>query len=92
MKAFLHCPMVDAKTLKLRFRVGDLDLPQRRTRYTINCSREEEDAQLCPRGKENESRAHIVGYFEIYKGERDVLEVRQIDECDMEKFNAVPGR
>ena len=29
------------KTLKLQFRVGDLDLPERRKRYTI--SQEEED-------------------------------------------------
>ena len=29
MKTYLHGPMDDAKTLKLRFRVGDLDLPAR---------------------------------------------------------------
>ena len=39
---------------KNRFRVGDLDLPQRRKRYVYTSSREEEeeiDAQVRPRGK-----------------------------------------
>ena len=30
MKTYLHGPMDYAKKLKLRFRVGDLDLPERR--------------------------------------------------------------
>ena len=30
MKTYLHGPMDYAKTLKLRFRVGDLDPPERR--------------------------------------------------------------
>ena len=30
MKTYLHGPMDAAKNLKLRFRVGDLDLPERR--------------------------------------------------------------
>ena len=34
MKAYLHGPLDAAKNLKLRFRVGDLDLPERRKRYT----------------------------------------------------------
>ena len=56
MKTFLHGPMDFAKTLKLRFRGGGLDLPERRQRYT---SREEEvDAQMCPCGKAIESRTH----------------------------------
>ena len=33
MKTYLHGPMDYAKKLKLRFRVGDLDLPERRKRY-----------------------------------------------------------
>ena len=39
---YLHGPMDYAKKLKLRFRVGDLDLPERRKRYTS--SREEDVA------------------------------------------------
>ena len=35
MKTYLHGPMDFAKTLKLRFRVGDLDLPERRKRYQV---------------------------------------------------------
>ena len=59
IKMYLHGPVDFAKTLKLRFRVGDLDLPERRKRYTI--SREEEiDEQMCPCGKATESRIHIV--------------------------------
>ena len=61
-----------AKTLKLRFRVGDLDPPQGRKRYAS--SREEEDAQMCPCvAKTKESRTHVVGECETYKEERDAL-------------------
>ena len=65
MKTHLHGPMDYAKNLKLRFRVGDLDIPERRKRHT--CSREEEDvdAQVCPCGTAIESRTHIVGACEI---------------------------
>ena len=59
MITYLHGPMEHAKTLKLRFRVGDLDLPERRKRYAS--SREEEEiAQMCPCGKAVESGTHIV--------------------------------
>ena len=34
MKMYLHGPMDCAKKVQLRFRVGDLDLPERRKRYT----------------------------------------------------------
>ena len=46
----LACPMDFAKTLKLRFRVGDLDLPERRNRYASGREEEEIDALICPRG------------------------------------------
>ena len=36
MKTYLHGPMDYAKTLKLRFRVGNSDLPERRNRYTTS--------------------------------------------------------
>ena len=76
MKTYLHGPMDCAKTLKLRFRVEDLDLPERRKRYASN--REEgEIAQMCPCGKAVESRTHIVGECEIFKEERNVLEMRK---------------
>ena len=46
VKTYLHGPMDYAKTPKLRFRLGDLDLPERRERYT--CSREaEEEKHRC---------------------------------------------
>ena len=74
MKTYLHGPMDYAKKLKLRFRVGDLDLPERRKRYTS--SREEEDVatNMCPCGTTIESRTHVVGECEIYKEERDAFE------------------
>ena len=50
-ETFLHGPMNYAKTPTLQFRVGNLDLPERRKRYTS--SREEEDAQMCPCGEAN---------------------------------------
>ena len=62
------------KTLKLQFRVGDLDLSGRKRRYS-NSREEEEDAQIRPCGKAVESRTHIVGKCEIYKEELDVLEM-----------------
>ena len=84
----MHGPMDYAKMLKLRFRVGDLDLPERRKRYAS--SREEEIAQMCPCGKAVGSRTHIVGECEIYKEERDLLEeMREIDKCVMEKFGTL---
>ena len=58
-----------AKRLKLRFRVGDVDLPKRRKRYTS--SREEDvDTNMCLCGTTIESRTHIVGECGIYKEER----------------------
>ena len=76
---------VVANKLKLQFRVGDLALPKRK-RYTS--SREEEDVatNMCPCGTTIESRTHVAGECDIYKEERDVLEMRKFDECDMEEF------
>ena len=84
---YLHGPMGYAKKLKLRFRVGDLDLPERRKRYTSSWE-EDVATYMCPCGTIIESRAHIVGECEVYKDERDVLveEMRKLDECDMEEF------
>ena len=92
MKKYLHDPMDPAKSLKLRFRVGDLDLPERRKRYASSREDEEEiDAQMCPCGKAMESRTHMVGECEMYKEERNVLgeEMREIDQCDMEEFGTL---
>ena len=43
---------------------------------------------MCPSGT-IESRTHIVRECEIYKEERDALEMRKVDECDMEEFGRV---
>ena len=59
MKRYLHGPMACAKTLKLRFRVGDQDLPERRKRYnTSSRGEEKEDARMCPCGKVVEQNSH----------------------------------
>ena len=67
MKQYLHGPMDYAKTLKLRFRVGDLGLPERRKRYTSG-QEEEKDAQMCPCSKAIESRPYIVGEYCLTPG------------------------
>ena len=51
LKTYLHGPMDYAKTLKLRFLEGDLDLPEIRKRYASSQEEEEEIAQMCPCGK-----------------------------------------
>ena len=87
MKTYLHGPMNYAKKLKLRFRVGNLDLPERRKRYTSSREEKGGDAHVCPCGKTIEKRTHIVGECEICKEERDVLEdgLRKLDKTDMEE-------
>ena len=74
IKKYLHGPLDTAKKSKLRFRVGDLDLPERRKRYTSKRVEEEVDKQNCQCGKAIESRTHIVAKCELYQEERDVLE------------------
>ena len=88
MKTYLHGSMDYAKKLKLRFRVGNLDLPERRKRYTS--SRQEGVAiNMCPCGTTIESRTDIVGECEICKEERDALEMRELDVCNMEEFGSL---
>ena len=75
MKTHLHGVWTK---LNLRFRVGDLDLPERRKIYIYISSREEDVAtNMCPCGTIIESRTHIVGECKIYKEEWDVLERRR---------------
>ena len=84
MKTYLHGPLDFAKTRKLRFCVGDLDLPERRKMCISSREEEEIYAQMCPCGKAIQSTTQIVGECELYKEERHVLEeMREIDECDM---------
>ena len=61
MKRHLHDPLDFAETLKLLSRVGDLDLPERRQRYTSGREEDDVDAQMCPCGKAIlvGSRSHI---------------------------------
>ena len=59
MKTYLRGAMDYAKKLKLRFCVGDQDLPERR-RYTSSREEEDTDASMCPCGTTIESRTHVV--------------------------------
>ena len=52
-ETYLHGPMDYAKTLKLRFRAGGLNLPERRKRYTSSREEGEEDAQIVPLWQSN---------------------------------------
>ena len=90
----MHGPLDAAKNLKLRFRVGDLDLPERRKRYTNKRVKEEVDKQNFPRGKATESRTHIVAECELYQEERDVQEreMWDLNKSGMESFDALDSR
>ena len=56
MKTYLHGPKDYAKKLMLRFRVGDLELPERRKKHTSN--REDMATNVCPCGTTIETRTH----------------------------------
>ena len=85
----MYGPMDFAKTLKLRFRGGDLSLQDRRKRYTGSREEEEAEAQMCPHGKAVKSGAHRRGECDLYKEERDLLEREIIDERDMDEFGTL---
>ena len=42
-----------------------------------------------PCGEGKESRPRLAGECEVYKEERDVLEMRKVAECDMGKFGTL---
>ena len=93
MKTYLHGPIDYAKNLKLRFRIEDRDLPERRKRY-ISSRVEDEDAQTCPCGKVRESRIQLVAECELYKDEHDILEeeMREVKEGGIKSFDALDIR
>ena len=75
---------------RLSFRVGGLDVAERRQRYTNSRKEEEADAHMRPCGKAIQTIVHTVGECGKYKEERGVLEERRkLDERDMEKFGAL---
>ena len=90
MEMYLHGPMDYAKRLKLRFRVGDVDLPEREEGYNSSRVEGEEGAQSCPYGNADESSTHKVAECELHNEEQDVLEeMRKIDGYDMENFGTL---
>ena len=70
INTYFHRPIYFAKTLKLRFRVGGLDLSERR-RHTSSREEEEVDAQMCPCDKARKRETH-TGECETYKEEQGV--------------------
>ena len=61
------------KALTLRIHVWDLDLPDRRKRYTSSREEDEMDAQIPPSGKAVETRNYRGGTCEQNKAEPGVL-------------------
>ena len=61
MKTYLHGPMDYAKKLNLRFGVGNLDLKERRKRYTNSREEEYVATNMCLCGITIEYRTHIAG-------------------------------
>ena len=75
--------------------MGDLDLPERRQRFTTTRVEEEVDKQNCPCGKAKERKTHIVAECELYQEEWDVLEgeMRDLDKkSGMKSFDALDSR
>ena len=73
--------------MKTRFRVGDLELPERRKMHTSSREKEDVATNMCPCGTTIKSRTHIAEGCEIYKEKWDVLEeTKEFDECGLEEF------
>lgn len=72
----------------VRLRVGGLDLPEGRTKYTSRQVEAGADAHNCPCGKVTESRTHFVGECELKKEDGDVNEdgMREINEDGVKSF------
>ena len=89
IETYLHGPMDCVKTLKLQFGAGDLDLPERRNRCINTQSgggrRCADSSALLATLKE--SRTHTERECGRHNLDRDVFEMRIVDECDMDKFS-----
>ena len=79
--------------LKQRFRVGDVELPERRKTYTNSLEGEHVATDMCRCGTAIESRVHMVEECEVYKKERGTLdkEMSKSDKCGMEEFGRLEG-
>ena len=81
-------------TLKLLFRVGDLNLPEIRKMYASSRLEEEDGAQSCPCGYAEECRTHTVGDCAAvqrgteYRYDR-CGKYEKNDGCDTEKFGTL---
>lgn len=68
----------------------NLDVSERRKRYTDSRVQGERDADNCPCGKAMESGSYTMRECEQYKGKRRVLEwgIWEVNEGRMESFRA----
>ena len=91
MKTDLHGPNGCHKNIGTAISCGDLDLPERRKRYTSSRVEKKVDAQNFSCGKATECRAHIAAKCEIQKEEEDALEeeMRDVSEGSMKSFGAL---
>ena len=74
--------------------MGDLDLPERRQKYTTKRVEEEKDKHNCPCEKAMGRITHIVAECELYQEERDVLEgeMRDLSKNGMKSLDALDSR
>ena len=63
--------------------------PARKKRYTSSRAEDGEDAQMYLCGKAVDSRTRTVEECEIIKEERDVLEMRKMDDVAWRSFDAL---
>lgn len=83
--------MEAAKNSKLRFRVGDLDPPEKGKRYISSRVGGKLVVQNCPCGKAMESTIHIAAERPLHEELRGMLEreMREANEGGMQSFEAV---
>ena len=83
-----HSRMNYAKRLKLRPRVEDLGLPERKTIYISSREAEDVGSYICPCRTTTRRRTYTVARSKIYKEEQDAFEegMRTLDVCDLDEL------
>ena len=69
MKTYLHGPTEAARSWKLRFGIGDLDLPKGMKSYASSREEEEVDAHICPCAKPK--RAELLNLQNVHYSRRN---------------------
>ena len=90
IKTSLDGPVDFAKTLKLSFRVRDLDQPAiKKKELCQKAGRGGSRRTELPLCNLDESRTHRMGKCELYKGRECVRAKRKKDRCDIETFGTL---